>query len=109
MNIFGLGIALYFKYIKYLILFFLIATIITAVPLFMYFEVSAQNDLLTTDINSVLFSSTIGTLSASSIKCVYGNNAEYSILKPNCSIGNIKFYDLVYTNNSYVNLKNCNN
>jgi hypothetical protein len=59
------------------------------------------------DLNSVLYSSTIGSLTANLYQCSYAANRNQMQFSVSCQVGTINLYQAVYSNKSFVSVQTC--
>jgi hypothetical protein len=109
----GLGLCLYFKFMKHATLVFLIVALLTLLSCLLCYLVATQNGFTpTADYQTFLFSTTLGAFSSEHVKCQYIKLpaapalVTYSLSCPN---GRVSYYGATYSSQSYNNLYNCKN
>lgn len=109
----GLGLCLYFKFMKHSSVVFMAIAVLTIFSCMICLLVSAQNGFaLTADYQTFLFSTTLGAFSAERIKCQYqklpttASALDFTI---NCPYGKVSLIGPVYSTQSLSTLYNCKN
>jgi hypothetical protein len=108
----GLGLCLYFKFLKHSCLVFMIIAIVALLICLTCYLVANQNGFNpTADYQTFLFSTTLGTFSSEHMKCQYQKNPSSGTVtfNLNCPYGRLNYFGPTYSSQSLNTLYNCKN
>ena len=112
---FGLGICLYFKFLKHSIIFYFFLSLLAVLSCVVCYKVAEQNNVNTVDnYSNFLFATTYGSFSSEHNKCQYSRISNnfgiyQSTFNLKCRRGQLSIFDSVLSKESLDSLYNCRN
>jgi hypothetical protein len=112
----GLGICLYFKFLKHATFVLTLIVVIAVLATLLCIWIAGQNSTeITQDYNTFLFSTTLGVFAAEHAKCSYSkisNTANplypyYASADLNCPYGRVVYFGAVFSNDSSASAYHC--